>query len=80
MRYIYIKVPKDSTATTGNNYAFELSKVQKIEALEKDKDRTTNSYIIGGLAITAGIAVVVLSIRAALSNITILNNFSFDLP
>lgn len=54
-----------STITPGENYSLPLDKVQKIEVIEKDKKRTTNSYVIGAIGYTLGAAAVALIIIAA---------------
>ena len=60
--HVYI-VP-DTAVTTGK-YSLSIDKVQKIEVIEKDKQRTSNSYVLGGLAITAGVAIFLVVISAA---------------
>lgn len=55
--------PAESTSV--GNYTLQLDKVQKIEVIEKDKSRTTVSYILGGLGITAGAIAVSAIIFAA---------------
>ena len=61
--HVYI-VP-DTAATTGK-YSLVIDKVKKIEVIEKDKQRTSKSYVLGGIAITASIAIVMVIIGAAM--------------
>lgn len=70
--HVYI-IP-DTAATTGK-YSLAINKVNKIEVIEKDKQRTTNSYVLGGLAITAGVAIVLVIIGAALASSISLTGF-----
>lgn len=49
----------------GDNYSLPLDNVQKIEVLEKDAKRTTDSYVIGAIGYTLGAAAVALIIVAA---------------
>jgi hypothetical protein len=61
---VHFFIQPDNTATPGK-YTLELDKVQKIEVIEKDKKRTTSSYVIGSLGYTVGSLVVVAIIIAA---------------
>ncbi len=47
------------------NYTLQLDQIQKIEVLEKDRKRTTNSYVIGAVGGTIGVFAVVAIIIAA---------------
>ncbi len=58
---VHFYIPADKTAWPGSVYTLSLDKVQKIEVLEKDKGRTTGSYIVGAIGYTVG-AVIVASI------------------
>jgi hypothetical protein len=60
--HLYIK--DDALAKPGS-YTLSLDKVQKIEVIEKDKGRTTGSYVIGALGFTLGSLVVAAIIVAA---------------
>ena len=51
-----------------DNYALSLDKIQKVEVLSRDKNRTTTSYVLGGLGIAAGTATVVTLIAIALKS------------
>jgi len=55
---VHLYIPWDSTAVAGKSYSLSLNRVMKIEVLEKDKGRTTLSYVLGGLAITGGAILV----------------------
>jgi hypothetical protein len=61
--HVYI-VP-DTAAATGK-YSLAIDKVKKIEVIEKDQQRTSNSYLLGGLAIAAGVAIFLVVIATAL--------------
>lgn len=65
----HIYITRDSAALLGK-YNLALDKVQKIEVIEKDKQRTYTSYILGGIGITAGIFVIAGAIFAS--------TYSFD--
>jgi hypothetical protein len=62
---VHFYIPTDTTLQTGNPYTLDLSKVEKIEILEKDKSRTTRSYIGGAVGITLGVVAVAAIIVAA---------------
>jgi hypothetical protein len=62
---VHVFITPDTSATTGK-YNLLLDKVQRIEIIEKDKKRTTGSYVLGGLIITA----VVILITAAMAGIS----------
>ncbi|MGG9964341.1 hypothetical protein [Ferruginibacter sp. SUN106] len=55
-------------ATATGNYTLQLDKVEKIEVIEKDKKRTTSSYVIGALGYTAGGLAIAFIIAAALKS------------
>ena len=63
---VHFYIPRDNTAALGS-YTLKLDDVLKIEVLEHDKKRTTNSYVKGaiftvlGAAVVAGIIVVLSS-------------------
>ena len=61
---VHFFIVPDNTASLGK-YTFALDKVQKIEVIEKDKKRTTNSYVLGAIGYTLGTMVVVGIIIAA---------------
>jgi len=52
-------------AKPGEKIQLNLDQVQKIEVIEKDRDRTTNSYVIGAIGYTLGAFVVAAIIVAA---------------
>ncbi len=52
-------------STSFGDYKLQLSKVQKIEVIQKDKGRTTGSYIVGALGYTVGALTVVAIIALA---------------
>lgn len=61
---VHIYMVPDNTVSTGH-YTLDLEKVNKIEIIEKDKDRTTASYIFGGIGITVGILLLTVILIAA---------------
>jgi len=50
---VHIYEIPDNNAKQGIDYTLMYNKIQKIEVLEKNKSRTTRSYIIGGIVIAA---------------------------
>jgi hypothetical protein len=54
-----------SESTSFGKYTLQLDKIQKIEVIEKDKGRTTGSYIIGAMGYTVGALAVAAIIIAA---------------
>lgn len=65
----HIYTNSDNTAALGN-YSLPLNKIEKIEVIEKDKARTNQSYILGGIAVTACTLVV--------AGVIIASTLSFD--
>ncbi|HEY2647790.1 MAG TPA: hypothetical protein VGI38_01300 [Puia sp.] len=65
---VHFFITNDSNARPGLSYTLNLEKVQKVEILVKDKGRTTESYILGGLGITLGVVAVAAIIVAALKS------------
>ncbi len=61
---VHFYIAPDTVPKFGK-YTLDLNKVQKIEVIEKDKKRTTNSYVIGALGYTIGALAVVTIIIAA---------------
>lgn len=57
----------DTSARQGA-YSLPLDRVQKIEIIEHDRKRTTNSYVIGAVGYTLGAAVIVSVIALALKS------------
>jgi hypothetical protein len=65
---VHFFMEKDKKAEIGN-YTLQLDKVNRIEVLEHDKKRTTNSYVVGAVGYTLGsLAVVGLIILATKSS------------
>ena len=71
---VHVYIPPDTVSTFGK-YSLDLNKVQKIEVIEKDKNRTTGSYIVGGNSISIGILAIFTAIFAS----TFSFNFNFPL-
>jgi hypothetical protein len=64
---VHLYIPADPSIQLGA-YTLMLDKVQKIEVLQKDKQKTTGSYVIGAVGYTLGTLVVVGVIIAALKS------------
>lgn len=62
---VHFYIPYDSSIQIPSSYTLSLDKVQKIEVIEKDKKRTTNSYVIGTIGYTLGAMAVAIIIIAA---------------
>lgn len=60
---VHLFIPKDTL--NAGNYVLSLDKVQKIEVVEIDKQRTTGSYVIGAVGYTLGAFAVAAIIVAA---------------
>jgi hypothetical protein len=60
---VHIYIAPGTEAANGK-YTLALDKIQKVEVIEKDKGRTNESYILGGIGITAGVAIIALTIIA----------------
>jgi hypothetical protein len=67
---VHFFIPQDNAAVFGA-YTLHLDQIQKIEIIEKDKNRTTGSHILGGVLFTIGILAIFSAIFAS--------SFSFDL-
>lgn len=65
---IHLYTPLDNTIIPGASYTLSLEQVEKIEVLEKDKGKTTLSYVLGGLGYTIGALAVATVIVAALKS------------
>jgi hypothetical protein len=50
---VHMYITNDTLLSKGS-YTLSLDQIQKIEVIEKDKKRTTNSYVIGALGFTIG--------------------------
>ena len=61
---VHLYIPADTILKPGP-MSLSLDKIQKIEVLEKDKGRTTGSYIVGALGYTIGAMVIAGIIIAA---------------
>lgn len=61
---VHFYIAPDNSLTAGA-YTLQLDQVQKIEVIEKDRKRTTASYILGGLAIGVGATAAIGIIAAA---------------
>ncbi|MBP6023758.1 hypothetical protein [Ferruginibacter sp.] len=61
---VHFYILADNTTTFGN-YTLQLDRVQKIEIIEKDKAKTTSSYVIGAIGYTLGTVALVAIIAVA---------------
>jgi hypothetical protein len=61
---VHFYMEKDNNVAMGS-YTLQLDKIFKIEVIEHDKKRTTNSYVIGAVGYTLGAVAVVAIIIAA---------------
>jgi hypothetical protein len=64
LKEVHFYIPYDTAAREGR-YSLSLDRVQKIEVIEHDRKRTTNSYVLGALGYTVGAVVLVGIIVAA---------------
>ena len=62
---VHIFIEADSTVAIGENYSLPLEGIRKMEIIEKDKKRTTVSYVVGGVAYTLGAFAIPVIIFAA---------------
>ena len=75
---VHFYTPYDSTAGIGR-FSLDLSKVHKIEVIEKDKKRTTNSYVIGAVGLTVGaLAAAMIIIMATKSSCPFVSAYDND--
>ncbi|CAN5652904.1 hypothetical protein BH10BAC2_BH10BAC2_00820 [soil metagenome] len=65
---IHLYIAEDDAIAAHSNYTLALDKVQKIEVLEKNKGKTTISWVLGGLGYTVGTIVVISAIAAVLKS------------
>ena len=61
---VHLYISGDKLVSVGN-YTLALDQIQKIEVIEKDRKRTTNSYVIGAIGFTLGAVGVAAIIIAA---------------
>ncbi len=75
---VHFYIQPDNAAAPGH-YKLQLDKIQKIEVIEKDKKRTTNSYVIGALGYTIGaLAIVTIIIAATKSSCPFVSAYTGD--
>jgi hypothetical protein len=66
---VHLYTAGDNKAAIGSRYTLPLDQVQKIEVIEKDKKRTTSSYVIGAIgAIGATAEAFALVVGSVLEN------------
>lgn len=58
LKEVHIYTTNSSSLDTTKAYVLPLNQIEKIEVIEHDKGRTKTSYILGGLGITLGVAMV----------------------
>lgn len=61
---VHLYVPGDSTITQGK-YSLTLNQVYRIEVIQKDTKRTTNSYVLGAFGYTIATAALITAIVLA---------------
>ncbi|HSN59707.1 MAG TPA: hypothetical protein VLR49_02140, partial [Ferruginibacter sp.] len=61
---VHFYIVPDTAASFGQ-YTLALDQIQKIEIIEKDKKRTTNSYVVGVIGSTLGVLAIVAVIALA---------------
>ena len=59
----HVYIATDTTINTGN-YVLQLNDIKKIELIQKDKKRTTGSYLAGALVTVGATALVIVTIAA----------------
>ncbi|MEJ8844201.1 hypothetical protein WG954_17540 [Lacibacter sp. H375] len=73
----------DKTSVATGPYTLDLSQIQKIEVIQHDKKRTTNSYVIGTIATVAGAALVtsilILALKSSCPFVSAYNGNDFTL-
>ena len=75
---VHFYIHPDNTAVLGQ-YTLALDKVKLIEVIEKDKARTTSSYVIGAIGYTLGaVAVVAIIIAATKSSCPFVSAYDGD--
>ena len=67
---VHLYIQPDTTANLGA-YSLNVSQVQKIEVIQKDQKRTTNSYVLG----TLGFTLVTVALASAIFAATYSMNF-----
>ncbi len=68
LREVHIFTRDTSGIVAGQTDTFSLSDVTRIDVIEFDQKRTTNSYTVGAIAITLGAALVIALLAAALTD------------
>ena len=67
LQEVHLFVSDTIKLDTMHSFTLPLSSVEKIEVIENDKKRTTNSYVWGTIGITLGAALVVILLVVALT-------------
>ena len=76
---VHFYIPYDSSIQEQSSFTLALDKIQKIEVLEKDKTRTTNSYVLGAIGYTAGaLALAAIIIAATKSSCPFVSAYNGD--
>ena len=66
LKEVHLYTKTDTAARAGVRYSLPMNIIEKIEVLERDAERSTTSYVLGGLGIAAGSFAIVMAIAAAL--------------
>lgn len=72
---VHLYIQKDNTANKQMPYVLNIDKVEKMEIINKDKARTTASYVIGGVGIGVGSAAVIGIVVAALTSCPFVSSY-----
>src|SRR5690606_33119993 len=54
LREVHFFTQADANANYGD-YNLDLNRIEKIEVIERDRKRTTNSYVLGAIGTTLGV-------------------------
>ena len=65
LKEVHLYTANRQPIDSNQRYTLPLSEIDRIEVIQHDKSRTSTSYIIGGLALTLGAAIVVALVAVA---------------
>lgn len=79
---VHFYVINDNLLNEGN-FTLALDRIQKVEVIEKDKKRTTNSYVIGAVGYTVGalpvVAIIIAATKSSCPFVSAYHNNEFSL-
>jgi hypothetical protein len=67
LKEVHVYVKDTLNPYTSKTISLPFNQIEKIELIEHDKGRTTTSYVLGGIGITAGLVAVAVAIAALTS-------------